>query len=226
MPRKPADHPSKGKRTSSELHAELPEEPGHKNEGANETAALAQSIGLNLRKLRVRRGYSLERFAQISGVSRGMLSQVELGKSVPTISLLWKVARALGVPFSALNIDSEVAPSHVLRAADAKILTSMDGRFTSRALFPHDSARKVEFYELELAGYAEEHAVAHAVGTVENLIVVSGEVEISAGGESYLLKPKDAILFQADVAHTYRNIGAERAVMYLVMSYTDTIGQP
>ena len=187
------------------------------------TADLAISIGRNLRRLRVRQGYSLERLATASGVSRAMLGQIELGKSVPTISLLWKVAKALGVPFSALNVDGESFSNRVLRADEAKILTSRDGRFTSRALFPHDAERRVEFYEIELAPHATEKASAHAPGTLENLIVTAGEVEISVGGETHHLKAKDAILFQADLPHVYKNVCAEKAVIYLVMSYADPV---
>lgn len=192
--------------------------------GAEGPAEIALSIGRNLRRLRVKHGHSLERLASVSGVSRAMLGQIELGKSVPTISLLWKVAKALGVPFSALNADSEPATSRVLRGGDAKILTSRDGSFTSRALFPHDGERRVEFYELELAPHAIEQADAHAPGTAENLIVVSGEVEITAGGETFRLKAKDALFFQADAPHSYRNVSREKAVMYLVMSYKDPVG--
>jgi transcriptional regulator with XRE-family HTH domain len=205
-------------------------QPSDSHEGAasrppiETTADLALSIGRNLRRLRVKQGYSLERLANVSGVSRAMLGQIELGKSVPTISLLWKVAKALGVPFSALNVDGEPFANHVLRSEDAKILTSRDGSFTSRALFPHDAERKVEFYELELAPHAAEHAVAHAPGTIENLIVTAGEVEIKVGSETHRLKPKDAILFQADVPHVYRNLSGEKAVIYLVMSYADPVG--
>jgi transcriptional regulator with XRE-family HTH domain len=188
-----------------------------------DSAILAESIGRNLRKLRIKGGYSLERLAQASGVSRAMLGQIELGKSVPTISLLWKVAKALGVPFAALNVDSEPSSTAILRAADAKILASHNGRFLSRSLFPYDSARKVEFYELELAAHSEECAEAHAFGTIENLIVALGEVVIVAGGETHTLKEKDAILFQADVPHVYRNAGDAKAVMYLVMSYADPV---
>ena len=154
-----------------------------------------------------------------------MLGQIELGKSVPTISLLWKVAKALGVPFSALSIvDDDPSPNSVLLAKDAKLLTSRDGGFTSRALFPHDTERKVEFYELELKAFAAEHAAAHATGTIENLIVVSGSVEIKVGNDTYRLGAKDAILFQADVPHIYRNVSDVTALMYLVMSYADPVG--
>jgi len=40
---------------------------------------------------------------------------------------------------------------------------------------------------------------------------------------SHVLHPDDAILFQADVAHSYRNLGGLTAVMYLVMSYIESV---
>ena len=59
--------------------------PGHSSAAANESTDLAPVVGGNLRRLRTRRGLSLERLAQSSGVSRAMLGQIELGQSAPTI---------------------------------------------------------------------------------------------------------------------------------------------
>jgi transcriptional regulator with XRE-family HTH domain len=185
---------------------------------------IASVVSHNVKRLRLRRNLSLEALAKLSSVSRGMLSQIELGRSVPTIALLWKVSQALGVPFSALTTDTAAGGTVVLPAAKAKLLTSAGGAFTSRALFPFDAERRVEFYKLTLAPRAEEIAEPHAPGTMENLTVASGHVEIVADGISYLLQPEDAILFQADVPHCYRNLGSKTAVMYLVMTYADTVG--
>ncbi|HMM63690.1 MAG TPA: helix-turn-helix domain-containing protein [Mesorhizobium sp.] len=186
---------------------------------------LPQLLGRNLRRLRVRQGHSLERLAKLSGVSRAMLSQIETGKSAPTISLLWKIATALGVPFAALLDSQKTHGTVVLRRSEAKILASRDGRFTTRALFPFDGEHKVEFYELRLAPRHVEHADAHAPGTVENLVVVRGKVEIRAGREAPgLLAEGDAIVFGADVPHSYRNLCDEEAVAYLVMTYLETVG--
>jgi quercetin dioxygenase-like cupin family protein len=154
-----------------------------------------------------------------------MLSQIETGKSAPTISLLWKISTALGVPFAALLDSQRVRGTQVLRVAGAKILGSSDGKFTSRALFPFDGERKVEFYELRLAPGHTEHADAHAPGTVENLVLVEGSVEIRPGNEpACRLEPGDAILFEADTPHSYRNTGGREAVLYLVMTYVQAVG--
>jgi len=189
------------------------------------SADLSQILGNNLRRLRTRRGLSLERLAKLSGVSRAMLGQIETGKSTPTISLLWKVATALDVPFAGLLAARPMQGTIVFRRHEAKLLSSSDGRFTSRALFPFDNERRVEFYELRLAPHHREDAEAHPLGTRENLIVATGTVEISVAAERPLtLAEGDAIVFEADVRHSYRNLGPSEAVLYLVMTYVETIG--
>lgn len=189
-----------------------------------ETADLAPVVGANLRRLRTRRGLSLERLAQISGVSRAMLGQIELGQSAPTINVLWKIARALEVTFSALISARTQSGALVLRASESKILTSKDRSFSSRALFPFDEPRRVEFYELRLAAGAVEDADAHPPGTSENLVVTAGTIEIDVAGDTHKLETGDSVLFEADTPHAYRNAGRTEAVMYLVMTYAEEIG--
>jgi transcriptional regulator with XRE-family HTH domain len=185
---------------------------------------LAPVVGKNLRRLRTHRGLSLERLSKASGVSRAMLGQIELGQSAPTINVLWKIARALAVPFSALISTTGSSGTKVLRGAQAKRLTSHDGKFVSRALFPFDEPRRVEFYELRLAPGAEERADPHPAGTGEDLFVASGQLEMEVGGEKHLVNPGDAIVFEADVRHVYRNTSTVECVMYLVMTYADEVG--
>ena len=183
---------------------------------------LAPVVGGNLRRLRGERGLSLEGLAKLSGVSRAMLGQIELGQSAPTINVLWKIARALDLPFSALITAQKVASgTRVLQAAKTKRLTSHDGSFSSRALFPFDEPRRVEFYELELKKGGTEHADAHAAGTRENLVVSKGTVDIVIEGVPHRMGPGDALVFEADAPHSYKNVGDVDAVMYLVMTYVE-----
>jgi transcriptional regulator with XRE-family HTH domain len=186
---------------------------------------LTEVVGVNLRRLRTERGLSLEKLAQASGVSRAMLGQVELGQSAPTINVLWKIAQALDVAFSALIAAPRAGETQVLRAKEARRLISQDGSFSSRPLFPPDDGRRVEFYELKLTPFGFERADAHAPGTMENLVVGQGVVEMELPESTHVLHTGDAIYFEASSPHTYRNPGAQPAVMYLVMTYPSPPGR-
>ncbi len=188
---------------------------------AEASSDLTPVVGANLRRLRNKRGLSMEKLSRASNVSRAMLGQIELGQSTPTINVLWKIARALGVPFSALITNRSAGRTTVMPAERAKVLTSHDGTFSSRALFPFDEPRTVEFYELRLAPFSVERADAHPPGTVENLVVNAGALEMTVGAERHVLATGDSILFEADVPHEYRNPGDTDCVIYLVMTYAE-----
>jgi len=92
--------------------------------------------------------------------------------------------------------------------------------FHLRALFPSDAARHAEFYELRLRPLAHEQATAHPPGTTENLVVACGGAEITVDGESYVLGEGDALYFDSDVPHAYRNpSSSDTTLLYLVLTF-------
>lgn len=176
-------------------------------------------VGANMHTLRTRRNLTLDQLARLTGLSRTVLGQIELGKTPPSVSMVWRIAQAFQVPFSALLSTSDRQHTRVLRAGEAKRLVSPDGRFSSRALYPFEERPPAEFYELHLSPHSREDAQAHQSGTRENLVVTKGRLELVVGAEQYELGTGDAIVFTADVPHAYVNPGSEPCVLYLVMTY-------
>lgn len=176
-------------------------------------------VGANVAELRKQRGFSLDVLAGLSGVGRQTLGQIELGRTVPSVATLWKIAKAFEVPFATLLAKPGTFTTRVLRSASAKRLVSADGRFASRALFPFDQKDSFELYELWLAGHGREDAEPHAPGTRENLVVTSGRLVLEIGKERHELGKGDAIVFVADVPHAYVNPASEECWMNLVMTY-------
>ncbi|MFJ3049906.1 helix-turn-helix domain-containing protein [Pseudomonas nitroreducens] len=184
---------------------------------------IGERVASNLLRLRAKRNLSLDGLARLCGVSRTMLAQIESGRSVPSIKVLCKIAQGLKVSVAAFLDDRAFEGVAVLPARDSKRLVSGDGAFVSRALFPFDVSRQVEFYELRLKGLATEHSTGHAPGTQENLVVALGVLEISVNEERFLLGTGDSILFYADQPHSYRNPADSEAVAYLVTTYAERL---
>jgi transcriptional regulator with XRE-family HTH domain len=145
----------------------------------------ARIIGGNLRRIRSQNNLSLEKLARAAGVSRAMLGQIELGQSVPTVTVLARIADAFSLPLTAFVGERSEPNVTFLPASDAKLLRSADGAFVSRALFPFTGSRRVEFYELRLAPGCNETSEAHASGTSENLVVAQGELGGSSSASSW-----------------------------------------
>jgi transcriptional regulator with XRE-family HTH domain len=180
---------------------------------------LTRLVGANLRRVRRRQGLSMSRLSDASGVSRAMLSQVERGKSSPTISLLWRITQALGISLSDLLADGRRRRWVVLRASVATVLTSHDGGFTSRDLFPIEGPRAVEFYELRLSAGSVALAAAPPLGATQSIVVARGTLTVVVAEERLCLEIGDAVLFDADSPIEYANGGDEEVRAYLVMAH-------
>jgi transcriptional regulator with XRE-family HTH domain len=172
-------------------------------------ADLGRRVAENLRQRRKARGMSLDDLARASGVSRAALSQIETCKSNPTVSVLWKVAVGLGVPFAEL-IGAPRSGAMLLRRNDAQVLRSSDGKLESRPLAPAGASPLVELYELRLGARSTHSSEAHAPGTHELLVVLSGQLKMHVDGEVYELAAGDSVAFAADRPHAYENpVGSE-----------------
>ncbi len=183
-------------------------------------AELTRRVAETVRVLRKNRGYSLDDLAQRSGVSRASLSQIETAKTNPTISILWKIAAALGVPFAQLLGEAQTERVRILRRADQQVLRSTDGRMESRPLMPAGASPMVEAYELRLQPRSISVSEPHSKGTTETLVVLTGALRLRVADEVFDLGAGDSVFFQADVQHSYENTGRVEARYHNVITYT------
>lgn len=181
--------------------------------------ALQARVAESLRRLRKDRGWTLEELAKRSGVSRAMLSQIEAKKTNPTIAVLWKISTAFGLTFSSLLGEDKGRDVTLLRREEMQILSSSDGAFISRPLFPRSAERKAELYELRLKPGKKADGPPHPPGTRENLVVVKGTLTVWVDGTAYEVAEGDAIDFCADVPHAYENRGRTEFLGYEVILY-------
>ncbi len=181
-------------------------------------AELGRGVAENLRQRRKARSMSLDDLARASGVSRAALSQIETCKSNPTLGVLWKIAVGLQIPFAEL-IGAPRGGVSVLRRADAQVLRSVDGKLESRVLAPAGASATVEVYELRLSARSTHAAEAHAAGTREVLVVLSGVARVAVDDEVFDLQAGDSIAFPADRPHVYENPGGSEARYHNVIVY-------
>lgn len=166
---------------------------------------LNEIIAENLKRLRMERNLSLGRLAELSGVSKVMLSQIERGESNPTINTLWKIATGLQVSYTRL-IDRQTDAPLVVRQEESALIDNKDGylvyHYSGRT---EGEKRSFEFFNSVLAGGKEFTSEGHGANTHEYLLVTAGEMVLEYLGEEYVLKKGDYIHFDCSCPHTYRN---------------------
>jgi transcriptional regulator with XRE-family HTH domain len=176
-------------------------------------------VGVNLQKMRLARGLTLDDLSRIAGVSKSMLSQIEREKANPTIAITWRLANALGIEISELLLgkEKEAEIIHIMEVHQTPTLPGNHAGYILRILGPMELAGKFEWYELNLATQGELHSHAHDPGTMEHLTVLQGTLEIEVGGITKKLKTGGTARYQADQNHTIRNTGKSDAKALLVV---------
>lgn len=185
------------------------------------TTALAALIGTRVRQERTGRGWTLDRLAEVAGVSRRMLVNVEQGAANPSVGTLLRISDALGIGLPALVEPPAVAAVRVTRRGEGSVLWRGDAGGQGVLVAGTRSPDVLELWEWSL-GVDDRHASEeHARGTKEVLQVQEGRIEVTVGDEQFLLETGDSIAFPGDVAHAYANAGTSRARFALAVYEPD-----
>lgn len=166
-------------------------------------------IAKNLKKNRKNLGWSLSKAALETGVSKAMLGQIERSESSPTIATLWKIARGFHLPLTTF-FEQKPAPHDFIKFRDGI-------RF--KTLFAYDPKLGSEMFVHYLDPHQSHQSEAHESGVQEDIVVLTGEIEILTNGQWQRLKVGETLRFAADQPHGYRNPTDEMATFHNIMHY-------
>lgn len=170
-----------------------------------------------LKDARRAQGLSLEAVANLSGVSRSMVSQIERGESSPTIATLWNLTRALQVDFAGLlEAADKQNRIDVLRSADVPVIQNMGQGCKIQILSPPEDAGGHEVYDISLSKGGALVSQPHSVGTREQLTVLHGQIRLGSGNVEETLSKGDTARYAADVPHTISAMDADARVFLIV----------
>jgi transcriptional regulator with XRE-family HTH domain len=77
-------------------------------------------VGRNFARLRLGKGFTQERFADVSGVTQQYVSDLERGRRNPTVVTLYHLAQALGVSHVELVMPDEDASREIAKPSKRK----------------------------------------------------------------------------------------------------------
>jgi transcriptional regulator with XRE-family HTH domain len=165
---------------------------------------LPLSIGKNVSALRKKRGLSLDKVSELTGVSKAMLGQIERGESNPSVTTLWKIANGLRVSFTSL-IERQSPTISVIDLSHIRPIEEAEGDYQVFPLFPFDADKRFEIFSLTLQAGSSHVSEAHQQGVEEYVIVTQGELVITIESETYRITEGNAIHFNGDLPHVYGN---------------------
>lgn len=175
-------------------------------------------VARNLKKIRKARNYSLDKLSELTGVSKTMLAQIERADSNPTITVLWKIASGLRISVTDL-LEEEKPAVTLVRAGDAEAISADEGRYLSFPLFPYSDSSRFEIYRVVMRPGCHYEAEPHHEGVTEYVTVARGTLRLQIGEVTYDVSAGEAIRFEADQPHVYRNASDEDTELQSVILY-------
>lgn len=179
-----------------------------------------KSISLTLKELRREKGWSLDKTAEKTGVSKAMLGQIEREESSPTIATLWKIASGFDTSFSSFIEDTHSEfnkPVH--RRGKTQQLHPTDEKIRVMPLFPFDKQLNFEIFVIELLPTCEHLSPPHQAGVIEHVIVAEGKMEVLVNGRWQSVNKGEGLRFDANQPHGYRNLSSEIATIHDIIHY-------
>lgn len=175
-------------------------------------------IGERLKEIRNTRQLTLDDVAELTGVSKPMLGQIERGQSSPTINVLWKISTGLKIPLS-FFCKQEEAKYTVAGLCEKDLITEENGGMRAYPLFPFDPVRNVEVFYIEFDAGVCHESLPHVAGVEEYVFLVHGTLKMVVGGKEVLLQEKQSVRFGAEVSHAYHNVSDKACAAYNVIFY-------
>jgi transcriptional regulator with XRE-family HTH domain len=165
------------------------------------------AVARNLRRLRADRGWSLDVLAKRSGVSKGVLVQIEQGQGNPSLTTLVRLSDSFGITLAQLVEGRHRPEVNVVRAGAATVLWSDDTGSRGELLLGLDRDEHVELWRWTLHPGSGHRSESHLAGTREMIHVTAGELTLEVAGQTHVIGPGDAVHYPSDRGHTYRNEG-------------------
>jgi transcriptional regulator with XRE-family HTH domain len=166
--------------------------------------ALGAVIAERVREFRLQLGLTVTQLAELTGLSKGMLSKIENSQASPSLATLARLSDALKVPVTAFfrGLPEEQDVLHVKAGRGLDIAHKGSGpghRYQSVGTMraPHN---KLEPLLVTLTQRADTFPLYQHPGT-ELIYMIAGRMEYLYGGSRYLLEPGDALQFVGEVPH-------------------------
>ncbi|MEL7698331.1 MULTISPECIES: helix-turn-helix domain-containing protein [Pantoea] len=181
-------------------------------------ARVNEAVSAHIKLYRSQRKMSLDELSRRSGVSKGMLVEIEGCRANPSIALLCRLASAMNVSVADFVNVAEKPVVHLIDAGEIPVLWKGEKGGSARLLAGTSGPDMVELWEWVLYPGETFESPGHPQGTSELLHVSSGTLTLIVSDTTYVISHGGAAVAKMDAPHAYINNGADVAVFTMTVN--------
>ena len=177
-------------------------------------------IGARLREARTARRLSQRELARTSGVTNGLISQIEQNHSSPSVASLKRILDAIPLSLAEFFAQDFENPARIFFRADELRELNPQKVFHGGGVSGGISLRQVgqgggaiQMLHERYEPGADTGVEKYSHNSEEAGIVISGLIEVTVGEATALLGPGDAYIFDSRIPHRFRNPGKDVCIL-------------
>ncbi len=167
-------------------------------------------IGKRINERRKEVGLSLRELGELSGLTASFLSQIENDQVSPSLNSLQSIAAALNVPM--FYLINNAPKGKIVKAHERSKIFFPDSNIGYDLLTP-DFSRQMMAIFIRIKPHKKRIAMPLAKSTEQWMHIISGDMLIIIGDESYNLEPGDTIYFDGDLLKEFGSTSDDELVI-------------
>ena len=178
-------------------------------------------LGDKIKSKRTQKNITLEQLANRAGVSKGLISQIENNRTVPSLPVLFNIIHSLEEDLKTFFEDMHESLGNgnvlVIRKGEEKTFQkeSVKGFSYKRILTRSITSQAADVVLLELKKHASRKQLI-STDAFECKYMLKGTVEYQVGKETFLLEEGDTLFFNGRTPHRLKNAGNTEAIMLVI----------
>lgn len=183
-------------------------------------------ISTKIKEKRKAKGITVQELADKAEVSKGLISQIENNRTVPSLLVLINIIRALNLDmnefFNDINQQTQTARVLIKRKDEYQSFEKENakGFLYKRVLTRNIKGGPTDIVLLELKQGAKRNQIVKT-DAYEYKYVIKGTVEYLINNEKYILETGDSIFFDGRLGHKPANVGTDDALLLVVYFFQD-----
>ncbi len=175
-----------------------------------------------IKQLRTFHNLTQTELADMAGIPRATLSNIEKKDSNPTITVVVKVAKALGVQVEDLITEHSSAIVTDVKRKDMQVTRQDEGNFVSARVSP-TNVPHIQINDINMLAGCNTRGKPHPDGSHEFFFCLEGTANLTIADEQFEVEPGNLIYFPGNLPHDYINNGIKPAHAISIV-YIQTVG--
>jgi transcriptional regulator with XRE-family HTH domain len=182
-------------------------------------------ISNRIKDKRREKNITVQELATRANVSKGLISQIENSRTIPSLVVLIDIIKALEIDMNVFFKDIHAAGSNfpliIRRQAEYDHFEKehAEGFHYQRIFTQSIKNSTVDIVILELE--PDAHRPQVETEAYEYKYILNGTIEYRFGEKAYMLHQGDSMLFDGRIPHTPRNTGTETARMLVIYFFEE-----